>query len=68
MQATGEFLGKLNISCVKLLPYHSLARTKYHSLRMTDTMPHVEPPTDDDIARAVVILRSCGVNAKSGKE
>lgn len=68
MRATGDFLGGLRLSCVKLLPYHALARTKYRSLHMPDTMPRVEPPSDERIAAAVAILQSFGVPAKSGKD
>ena len=68
MRATGDFLGGLHIECVKLLPYHALARTKYRSLHMPDTMPRVEPPTDEQIAAAVAVLRARGVPAKSGKD
>lgn len=68
MEQTGEFLGGLNIKSVKLLPYHALARTKYLSVGMRDTMPQVEPPAKERIARAVEILRNHGVNARSGTE
>ena len=51
MEQTGEFLGKLNIECVKLLPYHALARNKYLALQMTDTMPEADSPTDEQLQR-----------------
>lgn len=68
MEASGRFLGALNIECVKLLPYHSLARTKYASLGMPDTMPHVDAPADDPLHRAAAILKQYGLNARSGRE
>jgi len=64
----GEFLGKLNIERMKVLPYHSLARSKYVALGKEDTMPHVDAPSDEMLNHAVEILRSHGVNAVSGKE
>jgi glycyl-radical enzyme activating protein len=64
----GDFLGTLNIERMKVLPYHSLARSKYAALGKTDTMPDVEPPTDDMLRRAVEILRARGVNAVSGRD
>ena len=68
MEQTGAFLGNLNIQEVKLLPYHSLARSKYSALNMPDTMPETEPPTGEKIKRAAEILRTYGLNAKSGLE
>jgi len=35
----GTFLAKIRPECVKLLPYHQLARTKYTGLGMADTLP-----------------------------
>lgn len=68
LHATGEFLGKLNIQCVRILPYHDLARGKYRAVDTIDTMPQVEPPSDEQLSAAVEILRQYGVNARSGKE
>ncbi|MBE6406081.1 MAG: glycyl-radical enzyme activating protein [Lentisphaerae bacterium] len=68
IRQTGEFLGKLNIREIKLLPYHSLARSKYSALEMTDTMPEAESPAEEQIQDAVKILQSFGLNAKSGRE
>ena len=68
MESTGEFLGKLNIEKVKLLPYHSLARNKYKALQMPDTMPAVDAPADEKIAAAAEILKKYGLNACSGRE
>ena len=67
MEQTGEFLGKLNIESVKLLPYHSLARNKYAACGLPDTMPEADSPTEEEIAAAVAILEKYGVNARSGR-
>ncbi len=68
MEATGEILSSMRgITCVKLLPYHSLARTKYAALGMPDTMPQAESPSDEVIQCAVEILQKYGLNAKSGR-
>ncbi len=64
----GEKLGGLRIERMKVLPYHSLARSKYQALGMEDTMPRVEAPTDDMLHHAVDILKACGVNAISGRD
>lgn len=68
LHGIGTFLGGLRIKRMKILPYHSMARSKYQALGMTDTMPQAGSPTDEDLARAVNILRSHGVNAVSGRE
>lgn len=68
LEDAGRFLGDLKVECVKLLPYHALARTKYASLGMTDTMPHTDPPTDEQLHHAVGILKQFGLNARSGRE
>ncbi len=64
----GELLGGLSIERMKVLPYHSLARSKYQALGMEDTMPQADAPTDDMLHHAVDILKACGVNAISGRE
>lgn len=69
LRASGELLASLkNLTLTRVLPYHDYARSKYRSLGMEDTMPHVELPDDESLNRAVDILRSYGVNAKSGRE
>ncbi len=69
MERTGAFLGTLRgIECVKLLPYHALARTKYAACGITDTMPHTPPPAPEQIEHAVKILRSHSLPAHSGTE
>lgn len=68
MEQSGEFLGTLNLSAVKLLPYHSLARSKYLALEMKDTMPEAESPSEETIQSAAEILRSYGLKVKSGRE
>ena len=62
LRMSGEFLAPLeNISAVRLLAYHSLARSKFHAVGHPDTMPDVPSPTADDLERSAEFLRSCGV-------
>lgn len=61
---TGKFLSTLNIETVKLLSYHSMARSKYVSLNMPDTMPITVPPSNEMLAEISDILKSCGLNVK----
>ena len=68
MENTGVFLRDLKIESVKLLPYHSLARSKYHALRLPDTLPDSPTPDEARIQHAVSILNHYGINAHSGRE
>lgn len=69
LRGMGEILsGMQNVTRVKVLPYHDYARSKYLSLGLEDTMPHVAPPEDDALEKACDILRSFGVPAVSGKK
>lgn len=63
--AFGEFLGKLdNITDIKLLAYHDLARSKFAALGMEDTMPKVDLPTDRQMSEFVKQLQVFGLNVK----
>jgi len=68
LHGIGAFLKDLNITRMKVLPYHSMARSKYAALGMRDTMPDVPSPSDDELSAAVNILKSYGINAVSGRE
>lgn len=69
LTAAGAFLAKLpNITRVKVLPYHDMARSKYAALGKPDTMPKVAPPDDDALDRAAAILTGFGLNAVSGRK
>ncbi|MBO5202065.1 MAG: hypothetical protein J6C30_04970, partial [Lentisphaeria bacterium] len=50
-----------NITAVRLLAYHSLARAKFAAIGAPDTMPDVPSPTPAELEQAAEILRSCGV-------
>lgn len=62
------FLASLHVEKVKILPYHSLARSKYRALGMTDTMPDAESPSDERLHQVVDLFRTKGVNAVSGRD
>ena len=68
MEASGAFLGQLNVGKVKLLPYHALARNKYAALQMEDTMPRAETPSEKEMAQALDILKKYGLDVHSGRE
>ena len=63
LRAVGAFLARLeHVPPVRLLPYHSLARSKYEAIGRPDTMPDGPSPTVADLARAAGILAEFGVS------
>ena len=69
VDAIGRFLNGLSgIVLVRVLPYHSLARSKYESIGKCDTMPYVPSPDDEKLEQVVSQLKAYGLNALSGKE
>lgn len=68
MRQTGEFLSRIRTTAVKLLPYHSLARSKYLAVGMPVTLPDAESPDENAIHHACSILKEYGLNARSGRE
>lgn len=64
----GAFLAKTkNIRRIKVLGYHSFARSKYAALDKEDTLPDVDV-TRDDVQQAVDILKSYGLEAINGMD
>lgn len=62
-----DFLAGKGVRKVDVLKYHDMARSKYASLGIDDTMPHTET-SSSDVASAVAVLRSRGINAIDGKD
>jgi pyruvate formate lyase activating enzyme len=49
---TAEFLcGIRSLTVIKLLRYHSMARSKFAAVGRMDTMPQVESPTEEEMVR-----------------
>ena len=62
LRQAGDFLKTLNnITAVRLLAYHAMARAKFTAIGAPDTMPDVLPPAPAELEQAADILRSCGV-------
>ena len=62
LHAAGKFLSTIkHISAVRLLSYHSLARSKFQAVGHPDTMPEVPSPDVNALENAAKILRSCGL-------
>ncbi len=68
LQETGRILGKLRIEKVTVLPFNSMARSKYLSIGIESSMPDVVLQDDAALRRVVATLHDHGVNAVSGKE
>ena len=63
LRAVAEFLcGLENISGLRVLPYHALARSKYAAIGRPDTMPDAPTPDAAELANAVATLRRSGLN------
>ncbi len=63
MATAGEFLKKIQPECVKLLPYHQMARMKYAGLGMEDTLPPGAEDLPARLERATLQLQQFGLNA-----
>ena len=58
LRDSGNFLGSLKLERIKVLPYHSMARSKYPALGMHDTMPDVPEQDEKALQQAIKILNS----------
>ena len=63
IEAAGEFLQSIAPECVKVLPYHQMARMKYEGLGMTDTLPESAEDLSARLDRATAQLKAKGLNA-----
>ena len=61
--AAGEFLRNIRPECVKLLPYHQMARMKYAGLGMEDTLPAGAEDLPARLEEATLLLQKIGLNA-----
>ena len=69
IERMGGFLKDLSaVKCVKVLPYHGFAASKYEALGMENPLPRTESPGDEVLAQAVARLRSFGLNAVRGRD
>lgn len=69
LRDAGRFLASLScITRVKVLPYHSYARSKYEALDLPDTMPETASPGDPEVENACTLLREYGIRAIAAKD
>jgi pyruvate formate lyase activating enzyme len=66
VRGTAEFIARLEgaVRSVELLPYHTLGRAKYGALGRSYRWRDVEPLTGADVAAAVSLIQSCGLNVQ----
>jgi len=63
LRETGDFLAPLKaVRRVRLLPFHSMAHSKFDAAGHLDTIPETRPPTRQEIESAAEILNSCGLD------
>lgn len=63
LHSAGKILGQLkNITAVRLLAYHSFARSKFAAVGDIDTMPDVPQPTAAEMQNVAAILRQYGLD------
>lgn len=63
VEPAAQFLGSLdNITAVRLLSYHRLAGSKYHSLGQENSMPDVASPSKRQMRRIATWIRRHGLN------
>jgi len=64
LNRSAEFLaGVKNLTGIRLLAYHSLARSKYETVGRPDTMPNAAPPTAEAMRHAADLFRKAGLRA-----
>lgn len=63
LTAAGEFLRNIRPECVKLLPYHQMARMKYAGLGMEDTLPAGAEDLPARLEEATLLLQKIRLNA-----
>ena len=64
LKRSAEFLAGIGtVTAVRLLAYHSLARSKYEAVGRADTMPRAGSPGDDAMRHAAELIGGFGLRA-----
>lgn len=66
IRSTGEFLSRLNIMQVNILPYHNMAADKYNRLSREYKINDTTAPDDAKMSAISNILAQYGLNVKIG--
>ena len=64
IRQTAEFLKKLNLLEVNILPYHTMGLEKYRKLGREYPMKTLEKHTQEELDNVVSIMKSYGLKAK----
>jgi pyruvate-formate lyase-activating enzyme len=67
IRATAEFMNKINLEEVNILPFHRLGASKYERLGVAYKYKGVDPPTSDSLKEFQGIFGSYGINAYIGR-
>ena len=63
IRSSAEFLsGISSIKAIKLLRYHSMARSKFEAVGRPDTMPHADSPTEEEMVKISKWFEECGIS------
>ncbi|MCL1630721.1 pyruvate formate-lyase-activating protein [Sporolactobacillus sp. CPB3-1] len=58
LSALGSFINSLsNVERVEILPYHTMGVYKWKALGLDYPLEGIEPPTDDEVARAAMLIQ-----------
>ena len=64
MEAVAEFASSLGVvERAEILPFHQLGSYKWERLKLDYTLADTDPPTRDQVAKAVSIFREAGLQA-----
>ena len=62
IEKIGEILKPLKLVKVEIMPYHKLGNGKYAALGMKNELSQIEIPTDEQVDKAITILKNFGLN------
>lgn len=63
IEKIGEILQSLKLVKVEVMPYHKLGNGKYAALGMKNELFQMEIPADEQVDKAITILKNFGINA-----
>jgi pyruvate formate lyase activating enzyme len=64
MEAVADFAASLGVvERVEILPFHQMGRYKWERLNLDYKLAHAEPPTGEDIGKAIGIFAEAGLEA-----
>ena len=61
---TAQFIKKLGLKEIDILPYHTMGMEKYRKLKRKYPMKTLEKNTEKELSRAIKIIKSYNLNVK----